>query len=386
MITPTEIKKKAQRLYLPYLSAYLRDEAFFPKTIPFRKPKASEEYLTLRKGVEQLLQGSKRQLGYGYMVVLQTRNHRRYGTQSLPASIQIENEADLLKLLRKSKEAAAFKKAAALTKQEIPSLMTWLAKKPHRALKHLDEWHNLLRVCRYFMQHPRPNLYLRELPIPVHTKFIEEHKGILKELLDELLPADAIQQDETDFEKRFFLRYDEPLIRIRLLDEALQAQYGFPTTDFSAPLSQFSALNLPAHRFIITENKMTFLALPPLANTFALFGRGFGVGALKEVTWLRDCELIYWGDLDAQGFAILSQLRSSFPQAISLMMDDATWHAFKHFAVAGKPSRIEQLPNLTPAEHQLFAYLAEKTLRLEQERISHAFAMQHLSSLNSIPG
>ena len=30
-------------------------EAFFPKTIPFRKPKASEEYLTLRKGVEQLL-------------------------------------------------------------------------------------------------------------------------------------------------------------------------------------------------------------------------------------------------------------------------------------------------------------------------------------------
>jgi hypothetical protein len=61
-------------------------------------------------------------------------------------------------------------------------------------LKYVDEWADILRVCRYFQLHPRPNLYLRELPIKVHTKFIEEHKGILRELLEIVLPEDAIRR------------------------------------------------------------------------------------------------------------------------------------------------------------------------------------------------
>lgn len=66
----------------------------------------------------------------------------------------------------------------------------------------------------YFSQTPQPNLYIRELPIMVHTKFVEQHKDILKELLD-ILISDYVKKDEKRFEARYNLKYDEELIRIR---------------------------------------------------------------------------------------------------------------------------------------------------------------------------
>ncbi len=48
-------------------------------------------------------------------------------------------------------------------------------------------------------------MYIRELPVEVHTKFIEENKGVLKNLLDYLLPEGMVHTGETDFEKRFGL-------------------------------------------------------------------------------------------------------------------------------------------------------------------------------------
>jgi hypothetical protein len=134
---------------------------------------------------------------------------------------------------------------------------------------------------------------------------------------------------------------------------------------------------------------MTFLTLPPLPNSLALFGRGFGIMALKYVTLLKSCplrrkrvvRLIYWGDLDAQGFEILSQFRTYFPHTISLMMDNETWTTFRPFAIPGTPSRIESLPNLTPQEHELFTYLSQHNLRLEQERISHEFVRRKVDAM-----
>lgn len=92
--------------------------------------------------------------------------------------------------------------------------------------------------------------------------------------------------------------------------------------------------------------------------------------------WLCDSPIIYWVDLDAQGFQILSLLRSAFPHVISLMMDEQTFQTFAPFHVEGTPCNIRQLPHLTPEEHMHFLYLSDRTLRLEQERISHAYALE----------
>ena len=97
-------------------------------------------------------------------------------------------------------------------------------------------------MLTYFSHTPQPNLYIRELPIKVHTKFIEQNKGILKELLD-ILIADYVNTGEKRFEARYHLKYDEELIRIRFLDENLSHRYTGGLKEISLPISEFCALH-----------------------------------------------------------------------------------------------------------------------------------------------
>jgi hypothetical protein len=250
---------------------------------------------------------------------------------------------------------------------------------PQRVIEQHPDWPDLLAVCRYFLEHPRPQIYIRELPVNVHTKFIEQHRGILRELLEQVLSPESITAEAETFEQRFGLREKEPPVRVRLLDEQLYKRYGLPISELSIPVSQFAALDLlHGQRCLVTENEMTFLTLPPQRDTFALFGGGFMVHNLARVPWLADCPIYYWGDLDAQGFQILSRLRALFPHVTSLMMDWETFSAFELFTVTGIPCPVQQLPNLTPEEHALFVHLAEHTLRLEQERISYSYALERI--------
>ena len=383
MITPSKIKQKAERLYSSLLSATVRGESFFPKNFPVGE--LPSDYIALREAVTQLSKQSKKNLGYGYTVELTTRSTHKYGEQSLPARISIETENDYLKLLKKEKEFATFKSNINFISSKVSQLDKWLEQNPIKVIEYADHWEELVKVCQYFQDNPQPNLYIRELPIQVHTKFIEEHKGILRQLLDFILPVEAIQVAELEkdrvFERRFSLRYSEPLVRLRILDSNLSNKYRFPVSDLSTPISEFRKLNLRRHSFIITENLMNFLTLPALANSFAIFGGGYSIQVLKSVSWLTHCQILYWGDLDVDGFKILSQFRSYFPQTISAMMDEETLKTFAEFAVPTTESKTEDLPHLTPAESCLFAYLSKHKKRLEQEHISQDFANQYLQNL-----
>ncbi len=372
------MRDKALRHYVRFLEAHLAGEDFFPLELPFPKVKASDDYITVKAGVQTLLSDAKAKKGYGYSVATETRTMRRYGPQSLPSRIWIENETDFLKLIGKEVEFRRFKDAVRETHERVPQLLSWIEAYPKEVLRHLDKWTDLLEVCRYFLEQPHPKLYMRELPIAVHSKFVEESKGILSRLLGHILPSDAMDEHETLFEKRFHLCYKEALIRFKVLDEQLVERYVLPVCDLSTPVSQFAPLNLSGHPFVMTENEMTFLTLPTLPNSFGLFGKGFAVEALASVTWLEKCPILYWGDLDAHGFQILSQLRGYFPNVVSLMMDEVTLQTFGGFKVAGTTSKVMALPNLTLEEAWVFDLLVKGEVRLEQERISHDYAVREL--------
>jgi hypothetical protein len=113
-------------------------------------------------------------------------------------------------------------------------------------------------------------------------------------------------------------------------------------------------------------------------NSFAIFGSGYGVRTLKSIPWLSTCPILYWGDLDIDGFKILGQLRADFPQVISIMMDWATFETFRDFAVPVGEAIAEPLPQLTPDETTLYEHLAQCQQRLEQERIHQAYVNQAL--------
>lgn len=386
MITPGDIRHKAARLYLPFLQAWLQGEAFFPLEFPVGR--LPSDYLELRKGTRELQAQSREQRGYGYTLVYSAQQTRRNGSQTLPKRVVIDSERDYLCLLEKEEEFGAFRQDVALVREQVPQLEAWMRRFPQRVIEQHGVWPELLAVCRYFLEQADHSgicdarLYLRELPVSVHTKFIEQRPGLVQALLEQLLPNEAVSPEAASFEQRFGLREKEPTVRVRLLDEQLSRRYGLPISDLSVPVSQLAALELlRGQRCIITENEMTFLTLPPQKDTFALFGGGFMVRSLARVPWLADCPIAYWGDLDAQGFQILSSLRARFPHVISLMMDAETLETFSAFCVESTPCAVRTLPHLTPDEHALFIRLAEANQRLEQEHISHAYAIKQLERL-----
>jgi hypothetical protein len=332
MITPSEIIKKAEKKYPKFLTSLIINESFFPVILPGGK--ISHDYLNFRQSIIQLIEQSKEKLGYGYTVALKSTKKRTFGEQLIPDQIFIETELDYLKLINKEREVRYFKQDIQLILTELPELKDWVVAHPLEVVKYANKWMDLIKVCHYFIEHPQPNLYVRELPIKVHTKFIENHQAILASLLEFLLPSDLINDvndSERKFEKRFSLKYDEPLLRVRILDEKIKLKYQILFTDFSIPISQFQELNWGNHRWLITENKMSFLTLPTLENTIALWGSGYKVQILKSVEWLSEAEIFYWGDLDVDGFKILAQLRGYFPRVKSLMMDKKTLTTFASY-------------------------------------------------------
>jgi hypothetical protein len=385
MITPAGIKEKALKFWQSgrLLTAHLTGEDLFPLDIPFRKVtarEALERYADVRLWVNELREGSKEQQGFGYALEFTPINHRQLGQQLFPSRICFDSLADLVRFIGKQREFDRFQALAEQTLADQPALKGWLEENPLKLLKNQAVWLRLLTVCQYFRQHPRPNRYLRELDIPeVDSKFIEQNKRILRELLDLLLPPELIRQDVTSlrgsgFERRFGLRYDEALVRLRILDPDLAGPLGL--TDLSIPLSRFLSLDPSCERVFITENKINGLSFPQVRHSLVIFGLGYGIQALKEATCLRDKDLFYWGDIDTHGFSILSQLRGYFPQTRSLLMDRETLMKFRYLWVSEEKSKrcLADLPNLDGKEQQLYEALRGNSLgeniRLEQERIA----------------
>jgi hypothetical protein len=385
MLSPREIKAKAESKYTAFLRHKVSGEPFFPLEIPFGRPSPTAVYHTLREEVTALKQGSKEVQKYGYSITWETKQNRQYGTQTLPQRVFIADETDYLRWLGKQKEVAQFSQAIAQTLPHFPELEPWLRQYPQKILPYLPVWGELLLVCAYFRQNPRPNCYPRELPIGVHTKFVEEHEGILRLLLEAILPPTAVDNTASNFATRFGLRQPAPLIRVRLLSADHPAHTQWPTADLTFPLPSLAAQTILAtSRFvIIIENLMTFLTFPAVAGGVAIWGQGFGAVSLAGVPWLADTAVLYyWGDLDTQGFEILAKLRTHYPHIRSWLMDEATLHEFAPFVVAGKPSPHE-LPvgSLAEEDTAVYQYLRQHNLRLEQERIPQSYIQAHLPRL-----
>jgi len=381
MIHPNEIRKKAERKYeTPYLQSVVNDLPFTEIVIIGNK-KTSDNFTDFDKEISKLIDNSKEKKGYGYSVKWQTVKKKNLGTQDIPVEISFQSEYDFLKYLNKEKEVSEFHKNRDLILSNFPELKDWICKNPLKIIKHHPKWNDIMLVCNYFKTTPKPNMYIRELPIWVHTKFVEENKGIIRELLD-ILIQEHVQHDEKDFEKRFNLKYVEPTVRFRILDKKISKDYFSGIDDLSITVSQFEELNLPIKRVLVVENKTNLLTvtenlalsltLPEMEATIVIFGSGYKVEILKNVTWFNQIELLYWGDIDAQGFEILSQFRGHFLHVESIFMDKETYEAFESDVVDGT-EKENSAPNLTPEEHELYADLKENNKRLEQEKISYEY-------------
>lgn len=385
-----KLSKQWQRL--GWHQAWLENRLSFPYQV--KLPRLSDKQLLHDFTLwQRQLQQLRNEFSTAKDVVLieQEFQFSTMGRQRLPVAIEFANMEALARFVGQLSAWRCFVADCTLISDSFSELSPWLPQAAATIGKYAGCWPPLLAVCRYLVNQPRPGLYIRQLDIPgVDSKFIEAHKPILKVLLDQLLPATAIDKNvnglrEHGFEKRYGLNYEQPTVSFRLLDPALAAELG-GLDELSIPLSAFSKLDLLLDRVFITENKVNGLAFPPVRNALVIYGLGYGVQMLQNVPWLASCRIHYWGDIDSHGFAILSQLRSYFAQAQSLLMDgDTLAHCRLLWGNEAKPHGAAQLPHLNEFEQALYQQLKkhhwQPNLRLEQERIPFSLLQAALASL-----
>jgi hypothetical protein len=255
-------------------------------------------------------------------------------------------------------------------------------------------------VVRWIVDHGGPDVYLRQIDVPgVDTKFVENHRGLLGELLDSVLPRERIDPalPYRRFAERYQLATKPAYVRFRSLDAqallpaASEAASGLPARDGTGPteltcrVQEAGPLPLPGRRVVIIENETTYLALPAIPDTLAVLGGGYGISTVAALPWLQEREVHYWGDLDTHGFAILDRLRTILPTVRSLLMNRTTLETHRdHWGREPTPVNA-RLEHLTEPEKALYIDLVEDryapALRLEQERIRFAVVRCALEDL-----
>jgi hypothetical protein len=388
--TPTDIKKQVHKLWDKgkLLSSMVGSNALFPYRLVLKGPSSSElssEFAAVREWIERLRKDEEKT----YRIVWRETNHRVLGRNSLPKEAWIDTLEGALNWIGKNSAARSFKKTLEETQKRHPALIPWLARQPLRALELADEWNRLLDIVTWVQSHPHYNIYLRQIDIPgLDTKFIENHRSVLSELMDLALPSqiiDATSTGATGFCRRYGFR-DKPLrIRVRILDPGQSIFPSGDDQDITVTQKTFSTLDLPAKVVFITENETNFLAFPQIANGLVIFGSGYGFDVLTDACWLNERQIYYWGDIDTHGFAILNQLRNLFPHTHSLLMDRETFLSHRmYWGTEPKPENRDLL-RLTDLESQLYDDLRfnslGENLRLEQERIRFSRVENALQNL-----
>lgn len=362
----------------------------FPYRLRLRGPSPSElgsSFEEVRMWVQALERASRQHTGAGFVVEWKEVNTRALGRNRLPSALILPSVDDALALIDKQADAARLLECARIVLSRWPVLASWISRRSRLLLEHASEWPQILDVVGWMVENPRSGFHTRQIDVAgVDTKFIESRRGLLTELLDVVLPAEAIERSATGtqrFEVRYGLATKPVIIRFRLLDPAL-AISGL--TDLAVPVVEFAKLEVGATRIFIVENEVTFLSFPRVLGSLLIFGSGYDIDRLRDVGWLGSVSISYWGDIDTHGFAILDRLRGLFPSTKSLLMDRSTLLAHRSQWSVETAPQTGELDRLHAEERALYDDLRRDRLglgvRLEQERIRFGYARSVVLSDN----
>ncbi|MBD3316231.1 MAG: hypothetical protein GF344_10615 [Chitinivibrionales bacterium] len=382
--TIREAKERlARRWGRGYFLGRAADTDLFPLRLALCGPSAaevSEQFARVQEWIQQV-----RRAENGSRVTIEWRqiNSRVVGRNRIPCALWFESLDALAGFIGRSAELCDFRKAAKAIIAEFPTLSDWVYTHPRQVLTCGDDAPRLMGVLSFMVAHPLSGLYLRQISLPqVDSKFIESRKKLLSQWLDILLAEESIDRRFSStgmFEQRYGFCSRPVLIRFRMVDPFC-AVNGL--TDLTVRADEFSGLDPDVDRVFVTENDINGLAFPSLPRTMVIFGRGYGFDKLAKARWLQRKQILYWGDIDTHGLAILNQFRSFFPQARSFLMTRQVLLDHRDRWVRESSPFEGRLDNLTPEEATLFADLKANRLgdriRLEQEFIPWEYVLAAL--------
>jgi hypothetical protein len=351
------------------LRAHAGAAAFSAIEIPVRGPKASEigdDLVAAREWISALSAGSDN--GRRYDVVLGQVGGRHFGRNALPSRVVVSTMDQAWSLLGVRREVGRFGELLELA-ATTPAVRTWVLAHPHRALELAEEMPQLLAAFEWLDTHRDTGKYLREISAPgVDTKFAEKHRPVLAAML-------GVSSTAAGFLTDLGLRAKPEMVRIRV-----SSSLGLPTpiSELALRTTELRELAIAPRSAIVIENEVTYLSVDVPDDGIVIWGKGFEVDRVGRLPWLADIPVIYWGDIDTHGFAILDRLRAWLPAACSILMDRATLLAHRERWVSEDRPATSSLTRLTKAELDLYTDLVTDRLgrrvRLEQERVDWAAA------------
>lgn len=316
-------------------------------------------------------------------VVFEERQFARLGRHRLPVSLIMENADAVAGAVGEARrwEIAGDRYRQMVTRWPVMAQRKTLASWFDALADYSSEdFERLVMLLVWLEANPASGLYLRQLPVEgLDTKWLEKRTTLVADILRSLR---EVSDDDGDIHRLFGLRKPEHRMRLRVLCPSLRRGVG-GLTDFEAPVAEVAALPITPKAVVIVENLETGLALPDLPGAVVIMRLGNAVSALRVLSWLPEQDVVYWGDIDTHGFAILDRARRVVPQLRSVLMDEET--LLSHRAYWGRePSQCPDisLDALTAGERSVYNNLRANRwgpcVRLEQERLGWVGAIETL--------
>ncbi len=380
--TPDDIAAKVRRRWDDgsLLRGYANSESFEPIEVPLRGPKSAQigdDIAAARHWVATLDAGRREDARYA--LEWKSLGGRKIGRNHLPVRAVVCSYDQAWALLGVAPVVRRFEELLALTQQH-PRIRQWILADPHRALMLAPQMPQLIAAFEWLDGHRQSQRYLREISAPgIDTKFAERHRSNLAGML-------GVSSSGSGFLADLGLRSKPALVRFR---PAPSLGLPAPLTELAARSEELAELDVLPRVAVIIENEVSYLSAEVPEDGVVIWGKGFEVDSVGRLPWLAGTNVVYWGDIDTHGFAILDRLRAWLPAVCSVLMDRETLLVHRDRWVTEDRPATSVLTRLTPDERGLYNDLVEAGLgdrvRLEQERIDWCWAEQRLREVTVGP-
>ncbi|WP_162818004.1 DUF2220 family protein [Niabella yanshanensis] len=370
-------RQQLERFYKSYLTTTILGEPFSPIILRGEKAKPAT-MADLQKIVSLFLQNEKSETKRGWSIEWTDWNSKIVGRQKWVSKIIVETEDDFLYLIQKEQEVIAFKNQLSFLLKWRPEVRLFLAERPARVLNFKEAWKDIQQVVDYLLVHDVTGYYVRSIPVPVHTKFMEKHQSLILSLLKFIAPGKLVA-DSINLERALDLKSKPLLYTVRWLDKDMSQQlmHGMEFTGVTA--EWLRQVRWTINEVWLVENETNLYLVPPRKNAIALFSKGYAISQLRDIHFFNTAKIYYWGDLDEDGYKMLNGMRACYPHVSSVFMDEHT--LISHAVELVKQEAVYKtglLPFLTKEEQAAFNILKHHNGRLEQERIRQDYITDRL--------
>ena len=286
----------------------------------------------------------------------------------VPYRFTVRDADSVFAYLKMKSKRNAFVQAFTLITSEFPCMTDWCYRYRERLSCEAGFTEKAFAIAKYFQSGAMKDCYITNWPVPgVDTKFHRKNFEIFRTIANAVLEIELANREE--FYAYFSLKERLAEISVGIIGRGIDLNGG---TRCSVSADEIARWEKTPEVVFIFENKDSGSQIADNIKfdfpCMVLFGSGNAILDLKHVPWLQKCKIVYSGDMDKDGFKILSELRNVFPAIKSFMMNIEDFRRFEDLAGKDRPGDVSVYDNLTSEEAECFSYITEKGLRLEQER------------------